>query len=71
MKTDDVLDHVIALVNHFKKKMETDELSSGDASCYIKCLGILGARDAVMSNRNIEKLAEAQEVVELPFSVRE
>jgi len=71
MKTDDVLDHVIALVNHFKKKMETDELSSGDASCYIKCLGILGARDAVMCNRNIEKLAEAQEVVELPFSVRE
>ena len=39
--------------------------------CYIKCLGILGARDAVMSNRNIEKLAEAQEVVELPFRVRE
>ena len=43
----------------------------GDASCYIKCLGILGTRDAVMSNRNIEELAEAQEVVELPFSVRE
>ena len=38
---------------------------------FIKCLGILGARDAVMSNRNIEKLAEAQEVVELPFRVRE
>ena len=53
MKQVDLLDHVIALVNHFKKKMETDELSSGDASCYIKCLGILGARDAVMSNRNI------------------
>ena len=43
----------------------------GDASCYIKCLGILGARDAVMSNRNIEKLAQAQEVVELPFQVRD
>ena len=71
MKQDDVLDHVIALVNHFKKKMETDELTSGDAANYIKCLGILGARDAVMSNRNIEKLAEAQEVVELPFNVRE
>ena len=71
MRQDDVLDHVIALVNHFKKKMKTDELSSGDASCYIKCLGILGARDAVMSNRNIEKLAEAQVVVELPFQVRE
>ena len=55
MKQDDVLDHVIALVNHFKKKMETDELTSGDAANYIKCLGILGARDAVMSNRNIEK----------------
>lgn len=71
MKQVDVLEHVIGLVNHFKKKMETDELSSGDASCYIKCLGVLGARDAAITNRNIEKLAESQEVVELPFSVRD
>ena len=71
MRQDDVLDHVIGLVNHFKKKMETDELTSGDASCYIKCLGILGARDAAITNRNIEKLAESQEVLELPFSVRD
>ncbi|MDA7756671.1 hypothetical protein N8920_02120 [Opitutales bacterium] len=56
---------------YFEKKMEAGKLPSEDTSCYIKFVGTLGARDAVMTNRSKEKLAESEEVLELPFEVRD
>ena len=49
MKQEQVLDHVIELVEYFKRKKDDGELSAGEASIYLKCLSVLGARDAVMS----------------------
>jgi hypothetical protein len=39
-------------------------------SVYLKCLGILGAKDAVMNLKQMESLSNKMEVVELPFEVR-
>ena len=41
MKQEQVLDHVLGLVDHFKTKRDNGELSAGEASVYLNCLGIL------------------------------
>ena len=71
MKQVQVLDHVLGLVDHFKTKRDNGELSAGEASVYLKCLGILGAKDAVMNLKQMESLSNNVEVLDLPFQVRE
>ena len=70
MKQEHVLDHILGLVDHFKTKRDNGELSAGEASVYLKCLGILGAKDAVMNLKQMESLSKKMEVLELPFQVR-
>ena len=70
MKQEQVLDHVLGLVDHFKRKKDDGELTSGDAGIYLKCLSVLGARDAVMSLNQMDTLSDKMEVLELPFSER-
>lgn len=70
MKQEHVLDHILGLVDHFKTKRDNGELSAGEASVYLKCLGILGAKDAVMNLKQMESLSDKMEVLELPFQVR-
>ena len=36
MKQEQVLDHVLGLVDHFKTKRDNGELSAGEASVYLK-----------------------------------
>lgn len=71
MKEEQVLGHVIGLVDHFKDKRDNGNLSAGEASVYLKCLAILGAKDAVMSLKQMESLSNNLEVLELPFDVKE
>jgi hypothetical protein len=46
-------------------------ITAGEASVYLKCLGILGAKDAVMNLKQMESLSNNVEVLDLPFEVRE
>ena len=65
-----VLDHVLGLVDHFKRKRDDNDLSAGEAAVYLKCLAILGAKDAIVNARQMEALSDKMGVVELPFEVR-
>lgn len=71
MKKNDILDHVIQLVEYFKTKKDNGELSAGEASIYLKCLSVLGAREAVMSLQQIDSLSNKMQVLKLPFEARE
>ena len=70
MKQEQVLDHVIGLVDHFKQRKDHGELTASEAGIYLKCLSVLGARDAVMSLNQMDTLSDKIEVLELPFSER-
>ena len=63
----DALDHVLAMVGYYRSKREDGRLTGSEAAVYLKCLTILGVNDDVMSSRNVEKLAMAEEALELPF----
>jgi len=67
MKQSEILDHVIQLVEYFKTKKDNGELSAGEASIYLKCLSVLGAREAVMSLQQMDSLSDGIEVLDLPF----
>ena len=67
MKQEEVLDHVIELVDYFKRKKDDGELSAGEASIYLKCLSVLGARDAAMNLKQMKTLSGGMETLELPF----
>ena len=70
MNGEQVLDHVLGLVGHFKRKRDDNDLSAGEAAVYLKYLAILGAKEAVISMNQIEALSDKMRVVELPFEVR-
>jgi hypothetical protein len=71
MDGEQVMDHVIGMVEHFKRKMEDDQLSGGEAAVYLRCLAVLGVRDTALTTRNMERLSNAQEALELPFKERD
>ena len=48
MKQDQIIDHVLGLIDHFKGRKETGELTAAEAGIYLKCLGALRAKEAVM-----------------------
>ena len=70
MKQSEILDHVIQLVEYFKTKKDNGELSAGEASIYLKCLSVLGAREAVMSLKQMDSLSNGMDVLELPFEAK-
>ena len=70
MKQEQVLDHVIGLVDHFKQRKDNGELTASEAGIYLKCLSVLGARDAVMTINQMDTLSDKMGVLELPFSER-
>jgi len=70
MKQDQIIEHVLGLIDHFKGRKDTGELTAAEAGIYLKCLAILGAKEAVMSMNQMESLSDKMEVVELPFEVR-
>ena len=70
MKQDQIIDHVLGLIDHFKGRKETGELTAAEAGIYLKCLAILGAKEAVMSLNQMESLSDSKDALELPFSER-
>lgn len=71
MKQEEVLDHVIELIHYFKQKKDNGDLTGSEAGIYLKCLSVLGARDAVMSLNQMDTLSDKIEVLELPFVGRD
>jgi len=71
MNGNEVVDHVLGLVDHFKRKRDDNDLSAGEAAVYLKCLAILGAKDAIVNARQMEALSDSRDALELPFSERE
>ena len=69
MKQEQVLDHVIGLVDHFKQRKDNGELTASEAGIYLKCLSVLGVRDAVMSLNQMDTLSNKMEVLELEISM--
>jgi len=67
MNGEQVLDHVLGLVDHFKGRKDTGELTAAEAGIYLKCLAILGAKEAVMSMNQMESLSDKMGALELPF----
>jgi hypothetical protein len=55
------------MVGYYRSKLEDGRLTGSEAAVYLKCLTILGVNDDVMSSRNVEKLAMAEEALELTF----
>jgi hypothetical protein len=51
-------------------RKDTEELTAAYAGIYLKCLEILGAKEAVMSMYQMESLSDKIGVIELPFKVR-
>ena len=70
MNGEQVLDHVLGLVDHFKRKRDDNDLSAGEAAVYLKCLAILGAKDAIVNARQMEALSDSRDALVLPFSER-
>ena len=48
MKQDQVIDHVLGLIDHFKGRKDTGELTAAEAGIYLKCLAILEAEEGVV-----------------------
>jgi len=71
MKQEEVLDHVIELIHYFKQKKDNGDLTGSEASIYLKCLSVLGAREAVMSLQQMDSLTNGMDVLELPFEARD
>ena len=59
--------HVVAMVEFYRNKMRSGELTASEGSVYLKCLGILGVGDAVTKNRDLGKTARMLDGLELPF----
>ena len=66
-KIPDILDHVVEMVGFYRSKMEDGDLNAGEAAVYLKCLSLLGAREAALNTRTVERLAAVEEVPRLPF----
>ena len=67
MNGNEILDHMLGLVDHFKRKRDDNELSAGEAAMYLKCLAILGAKDAIVNARQMEALSDSKAALELPL----
>ena len=70
MKQEQIIEHVLGLIDHLKGRKDTGELTAAEVGIYLKCLAILGAKEAVMSMNQMESLSDKMGVVELPFEVR-
>ena len=71
MKQEEVLDHVIELIHYFKQKKDNGDLTGSEASIYLKCLSVLGAKNAVMNLNQMDTISDKIEVLELPFVGRD
>jgi hypothetical protein len=71
MKSEETLDHLLALVQFYKQKIDDGTLSGSEGSNYIRALMLLGLRDATLKSRHIESISDGLEVYNLPFELRD
>jgi hypothetical protein len=63
----DLMGHVLALVDFYKGKMQEGNLSASEGAVYLKCLGLLGVSDEISKSREPERVYDALGGLELPF----
>ena len=72
MRTEETLDHLTALILYYRNKLEQETLTGAEGTIYVRCLMLMGLRDATMRSRQLDQLADANvEAMELPFEVNE
>jgi hypothetical protein len=72
MESDVMLDHLLALVKHYRKKLEDGDISGTEANVYLRALGVLGIRDVVLRTKHLELYGSNDpNVLELPFDAKE
>jgi hypothetical protein len=67
MKTEDTLDHLLALVQFYKNKIDEGSLTGSEGGNYIRALMLLGLKDATLRTRHLEHISNSVEIVNLPF----
>lgn len=70
MKSEETLDHLLALVQFYKDKIEEGTLTGSEGSNYIRALMLLGLRDATIRTRHLEQLNDGGGILRLPFDER-
>lgn len=68
MKAEDTIDHLLALVQFYKNKIDEGTLTGSEGGNYIKALMLLGLRDATLRTRHLEQMSNGTEVLDLPFN---
>lgn len=72
MKIDDTLDHLTALILYYRNKLEQETLTGAEGTIYVRCLMLMGLRDATLRSRQLDQLADANiSAYDLPFEVNE
>lgn len=72
MKVEDTLDHLTALILFYRNKLEQETLTGSEGQIYVRCLMLMGLRDATMRSRQLDQLTDANlEAMELPFEANE
>jgi hypothetical protein len=72
MQGDVMMDHLLALVQHYRKKLEEGDISGTEANVYLRALGVLGIRDVVLRTKHLELYGSSDpNALELPFVVKE
>jgi len=70
MKSEETLDHLLALVQFYKDKIEEGTLTGSEGSNYIRALMLLGLRDATIRTRHLEQMSNDPQILRLPFDAR-
>ena len=67
MNPDDTIEHLLTLVQFYRKKMDEGTLTGSEGGNYIKALMLLGLRDATIRTRHLDQISNGVEVLDLPF----
>ena len=72
MRTEETLDHLTALITYYRNKLEQETLTGAEGTIYVRCLMLMGLRDATLRSRQLDQLADANiSAYDLPFEVNE
>lgn len=70
MKSEETIDHILALVKMYREKVEDGTLTGAEGGNYIKALLLLGLRDASLRTRHLENMSNDTEILKLPFDAK-
>ena len=70
MNPDDTIEHLLTLVQFYRKKMDEGTLTGSEGGNLIKALMLLGLRDSVVRTRHLEQFSDTVQKVQLPFEAK-